>query len=170
MKGLSLEMVGIFAGAVDFIAQKGMPKAGHMYTDLVGAACLKTALYIGGVPETFQNLIMGDGILAVFVVDGHFLAVNRVTADWPLYGSLILLQIAGNNSPVSALDGMVLQLLGQIPVCGVIFAHKKCPGGVFVNAVDNAGTHYSVDSGKISLAVVHNGICQGSAGVPVLYL
>ena len=73
MKGLSLEMVGIFAGAVDFIAQKGMPKAGHMYTDLVGAACLKTALYIGGVPETFQNLIMGDGILAVFVVDGHFL-------------------------------------------------------------------------------------------------
>ena len=36
MKGLSLEMVGIFAGAVDFIAQKGMPKAGHMYTDLVG--------------------------------------------------------------------------------------------------------------------------------------
>lgn len=72
MKGLSLEMVGIFAGAVDFIAQKGMPKAGHMYTDLVGAACLKTALYIGGVPETFQNLIMGDGILAVFVVDGPF--------------------------------------------------------------------------------------------------
>jgi len=39
-----------------------------MYPDLVGAACLQYALYQGGITESFQYFIMGDGFFAMLAI------------------------------------------------------------------------------------------------------
>jgi len=52
--------------SVGVVIEKRMSYMLHMYPDLVGAACLQYALYQGGITESFQHFIVGDGFFAVF--------------------------------------------------------------------------------------------------------
>ena len=137
-----------------------------MYTDLMGTACLQAALYIGCISETFQHLIMGDCIFSIFVVDRHFFPVNGMTADrCPRSVPSSSFRLPATIARYRRLMECSFSCPGQISVCGVIFAYKKCSGGIFVDAVDNARTHNTIDSGKIIPAVVHDSIYQCSASM-----
>ena len=124
-----------------------MSKAGHMYTDLMGTTGFKAALDISRIPETFQNFIMGDSVFSIFVVDRHFFPVNWVTTDRAFYSTFIFLKITCHNSPVTPLDGMRFQLLGQITVSRVILAYKKSSCSVLINTVDDSRAHNTVNTG-----------------------
>ena len=62
---------------------------------------------------------------------------------------------------------MILQLLGKIAVCSVVFTYQKSTCGILVNAVDDSWPHNTVNAGQVPLAMVHNGIYQSSAGMSV---
>ena len=49
---------------------------------------------------------------------------------------------------------------------GVCFAYNQRAGRIHVNPVNNSGADFSVDSGELFSAVVHNGVDQGSRIVP----
>lgn len=51
--------------AIGVVVEQGMADMLHMHPDLMSAACFQHTLYQGDIPETFQDLIMGDGFLAV---------------------------------------------------------------------------------------------------------
>ena len=69
--------------AIPLIVEKRMTDIFHMYTDLVRAPRLQTALHQAHVAQAFQYGVMGDGSLALiaFREDGHLHTVTRVTAD-----------------------------------------------------------------------------------------
>ena len=110
---------------------------------------------------------MGDSVFSIFVVDRHFFPVNWVTANRAFHSTFIFLKITCYNSPVTPLDGMRFQLLGQITVSRVILAYKKSSCSVLINTVDDSRAHNAVNTGQIALTVVHNSIYQSSAGVAV---
>ena len=83
------------------------------------------------------------------------------------YSTFIFLKITCHNSPVTPLDSMRFQLLGQITVSRVILAYKKSSCSVLINTVDDSRTHNPVNTGQIALTVVHNSIYQSSAGVAI---
>ena len=107
MKRLSLQMIRILTGTVHFITQKWMTDTCHMHTNLMRSACFQTAFHISGIFETFQNFIMCDSILAVFIVDSHLFAVNRMAPDGTFDRPFVFFQYSCYDCPVSAPDRML---------------------------------------------------------------
>ena len=52
--------------SIGVVVEEGMPGVLHVYSYLVGTACLQDALYQGGIAESFQDLIMSDGFFSMF--------------------------------------------------------------------------------------------------------
>src|SRR5690348_11339043 len=52
--------------AIGFVVEEGMTDMLHVHPDLVGTAGFEDALYEGDIAEAFQDLIVGDGFLAMF--------------------------------------------------------------------------------------------------------
>ena len=117
-----------------------------MDPDLVGAACLQAALHMGisGIPG--QNGPVGNRLPAVFAVDGHFLPVHRVSADGGVHRAAVLPEAAHRHRLVGPGQTVVLELGGQGQVGPVVFGGDDKPGGVPVDAVDDAGAQLPVDS------------------------
>ena len=87
MKCLSAETAyGTPGRPVHSIPQKRMADTGHVDANLMGAACLQPALHMGVLPETVQNPVMGYCILAVLIIDAHFLALHRMAANGRVHG------------------------------------------------------------------------------------
>ena len=53
-----------------------------------------------------------------------------------------------NDCPVAAGNAVVFQLLCQAAVSPVVFADNQNSCGILVNAMDNARTQYTVNSGQ----------------------
>ena len=51
-------------------------------------------------------------------------------------------------------------------MCIVVFGGDDKPGGVLVNAVDDAGALFTADSGKTAAAVVKQSVDKRSVGMP----
>ena len=147
MQSLSLQVMGILAGAIDRISEQRMPDTRHMYANLVCAPGFQAAFDICGAVQPFQNLIMGDCFLAMLPVDGHFFTIGRMTPDWPLDSSDILFQIAAHHGPVTASNAVLFELGGNLLVRLIIFADKQRSRCVHVDSVYDAGAQDSVDAG-----------------------
>ena len=65
-------------------------------------------------PKTLQYLIMGHCLFAVFVIDGHFLTVHRMTADRRIDGAFVFFEVSIDDCPVSSRDRMNFQLFCKI--------------------------------------------------------
>ena len=98
--------------AIPLIVEKRMTDIFHMYTDLVRAPRLQTALHQAHVAQAFQHGVMGDGGLALiaFREDGHLHTVTRVTTDISLDTPLILLNDAPYQGTVFTFGCLVEEL------------------------------------------------------------
>ena len=71
--------------------------------------------------------VMGYGILAVLVVDAHFLALHRMAANGSVHSPLILRNNAMYNGLVPAGNGMFFELGGNGAVCHIILTCNDDP-------------------------------------------
>ena len=69
MKRLPLQLIGTSSAGIQRVAKQRMTNASHVHTDLVSAPGLQFKLHVCIPLKTFQNLVMGDGRLAVFLID-----------------------------------------------------------------------------------------------------
>ena len=92
MEGLA-DQVGNRAlpGSVKWISQKRMADGCHMYADLMSTACIQLEFAVGIVIEALENLIVGNGRLAVSFIDGHLLPVVGIPADRCIDGPAVIL-------------------------------------------------------------------------------
>ena len=119
----------------------------HMNTDLVCTTCFQTAFNISCLSKTLKYFIMCDCLFAVFMVDCHFFAVCRMTADRCIDSSFIFFEVSLHNRAITAFDAVFLELFGKVTVYDIIFADQKRTGGIFVNSVYNTWAKHSVNTG-----------------------
>lgn len=137
--------------------------------DLVGASGVEVAEDEGGDGGWVggEDAVVGDGGFACGRGDdGHFLAVDGVAADVGEDGVFFGFRDAEGDGEVEFFHGGSLgELADEGLVSGVGFGDDEAAGGVFVEAVDDAGSFDAADSGEFSVAVEEEGVDEGAIGV-----
>ncbi len=155
--------------AVDGVCDDGCALVVEVDADLVGAAGVEVAEDEGGAGGGVgvEDLVVGDGGFAAgWVDDGHFLAVDGVAADVGEDGVFGRGGDAAGDGEVEFFHGFALGELGDEGlVGGVGFGDDEAAGGVFVEAVDDAGAFDAADAGELALAVVEESVDEGAVGV-----
>ncbi len=102
---------------------------------------------------------VSDGGLARAGVDDiHALTVDRVASDL-VENALVSFDRGGFGDGEVVFSGETLGKLGDERLMGdIIFCDHNTPGGVFIEAVDDAGALDPADAGKLALAVVEEGV------------
>ncbi len=103
---------------------------------------------------------MGNGLFSVPNAGCHLLPVGRMSAYGKLHHPFFLAYHAVDDSPVSAHDGMFLQLSSYGEMGCIIFTDDYASCGIPVNAMNDSGTQNAVDPGKAVLTMVHERIHQ----------
>ena len=103
---------------------------------------------------------------AVFLRNGHALAVARVAADGRVHGAGILAEAAAHNALIGAAQRVILELIGELLVGKVVFCDDQKAARVHVDTVDDAGTLFTVDAGEAVAAVVQQGVDERAVLVP----
>ncbi len=115
-----------------------MPDVRHVRADLVGPSGFEHALYVGGITEPFDYLVVRDGGFADVGVcaDGHAQTVAGVAGYVPYDGAFpLLVKVAPYKGVVFPFGSLVEELLAQRGFGFRGFGYDEQPGGVFVDAV-----------------------------------
>lgn len=114
-----------------------------------------------------QGFVIGDsGLAARWIDDGHFLAVYRVATDVGKDGFTVGLRDAIGDGEVKFLHGGALGELGdKTLVRGVGFRDDEAAGGVFVEAVDDAGAFDSADAGQLAVTMVKERVDESAVRI-----
>ncbi len=160
--------VGVFF-SVDGVAEDGGAEVVEVDADLVGAAGVEVAEDEGGFGGGVcgADFVIGDGCFAAGrIYDGHFLAVDGVAADVGEDGSGGWVGYAIGDGEVEFLHGGAFgELGGEGLVSGIGFCDDEAAGGVFVEAVDDAGSFDAADAGELAFAVVEECVDEGAVVV-----
>ena len=92
---------------------------------------------------------MGHRFLGIALRHAHFLPIRRMPSDGCIDCAAVLPERTANDGFVSPGHGVILQLGRQNPVGKVVFCHRQKPGGVLVDAVDDARAKLPIDAGKL---------------------
>ena len=163
-----LTQFGLFA-AVDHVPQDRVAAVGHVDADLVRPARFQLTLDKRIAGKALQHAPVRHGAAAVFLRDGHFLAVGRVAADRRIDGAGIVLDIAADDTHIRPGQTVILQLRGKRGVREVVLGCDDEAGCVFVDAVDDAGPLFPTDAGQRIAAVCQQcvderAVCMTGAG------
>ena len=110
----------------------------HVGTYLMSTACLKNALHQGGIAETFQYLIMGNGSLAystVRIEHLHAKTVLGVAAYIAFDSSLVLNDISPYQSIIAAMGGLVEELFSKSRLGIWCLCHYQQSGSILVDTM-----------------------------------
>ena len=120
------------------VVEKRMADVLRVDANLMRAASFQTVFVQRDVTETFQNVPVRDGFLAVIAVgvDGHFAAVADAAPDIAFNGAVVLVEIAPNQGVVTTVDVMLEKLSGEDGLCGLVFCHQKQSCRVLVDTVN----------------------------------
>ena len=151
--------------AIGLIAQQSMACIRHMHPDLMRAPGFQPAFDQRRTGcEIFDHAGAGDGVAACVPQNRLALAVGFVArkargdfqdatgfkADTTQAAQARV--IAGWNpvhyGQIMAVDGVGFKLRGQPVMRTVGFGHHQQPGGIFINAVNNAGATLAADAGQ----------------------
>ena len=95
-----------------------------------------------------QHLPVGDGrFAAARVHNGHFQAVDRVTANIGEDGSFGLFRAALHHSQIDFARVALGKLGGEGEVGLVVLGHYNAAAGVLIQAVDDAGALHATNAG-----------------------
>ena len=118
----------------------------NMDTTLMCASGLQLTFNVGKTVKRLQYPVMRDGILSIWDIDRHQLAILGMTSnrcvDHSVFG-----QSSMHDCTVFARDGMHLELCRNPLVCTVIFTDNQRSGRILINAMYDSRTQYTVDSG-----------------------
>lgn len=132
--------------SVDIVTENRMSDTLHMHTNLMCASGLQLTLNVGKPVKRLQYPVMRDGILSIWNIDRHQLAILWMTSDrcvdHPVFG-----QSSMHDCTVFARDGMYLELCRNPLVGTVIFTNNQRSGRILINAMYDSGTQYTIDSG-----------------------
>ena len=145
---------------IDRIADERVTEVKHVNANLMSAPGVQRAEYQGAVSVFIveQRFIVCDGgFPAAGVDDGHFETIYRVATDIGEYGALRWGWEPLNDGQIDFLCVAFGKLCAQRVVRAVVFCHNNAAAGILVQAVNNAGTLYSANAGKIS-AMVKQGV------------
>lgn len=140
----------------------------HVDADLVGAPGVEVAEdergFVGRVGD--ENFVVGDGCLSSgWIEDRHFHAIDRVATDVGEDGSAFRQGAALNDGEVALVGGAVGELLNERTVGGVGLGDDQAAGGVFVEAVNDAGSFDTADPGELAFAMMEQGVDQSAIGI-----
>ncbi len=154
------------AHAVVEVADDGMAEEGGMDTNLVGAPGAEAELHQAVMADTFADFPVGDGGTTPFFDrhDGHSFAIDGVATDRLIDHTGFGFRCAVDEAEVFALGGFGLDLRLEVEHHLVSFGDDDRTGGVFVEAMDDAGAQDSSDTRKV-LAMVEQGVDEGAAVV-----
>jgi hypothetical protein len=126
-----------------------MAEVFHVDADLMGAAGVEGALEEGAdAGDLLGDAPGGAGGAAAAVQDGHLFAMDGVAADLVFDDAGALVgEVALNEGEVDFCDGAAGELAGEMGVGGVCDGYYEAAAGVFVEAVDDAGTLLAADAG-----------------------
>ena len=116
-----------FFGAIHRIPQNRMANMGHVYADLMGAACFQAAAHMGVAAEAFQYLPVGHSVAAAAVGHRHFFSICGVAADGGVHCARIVAEISGADGFIGARESVVGQLGGEEQVGRVVFGGNDEP-------------------------------------------
>ena len=103
--------------------------------------------------KALQYAPVRHGAAAIFLRDGHFLAVGRVAADRRIDGAGIVPDSAADDAHIRPGQTVILQLRGQRGVRKVVLGRDNEAGCVLVDAMDDAGALFPADAGQGVAAV-----------------
>ena len=97
---------------VSFIIEQYVADVFHVYTYLVRASGFEHTFHEGDIAQTFQYLVMGNGMFSLRRVAQyrHLHAVFGVPSDIAFDGSFVFIDDAPYQSVVFALGGLVVEL------------------------------------------------------------
>lgn len=131
------------------VTDQGMLKKSHMHPDLVRSPGIEAAFNQRRCfPKALEDGISGSGMFAASFDDRHLLAVAGVAADGTLNHAGLFRNPSPAECDIGAFDAAVLELTGKAFVGFVSFGNHHQAAGLFVNAVDDAGTPNAPDTGK----------------------
>ena len=121
--------------AIEFVANDGIAEGLHVDADLVGAAGVDAELYQGIEAKVFEDLVVGEGGLAV-AVDDHGAGFGGVFHDGHVDAAAGLREAALDEPLVELFDVAVFESLGEEFVGGFVLGEDDDAAGVAVEAVD----------------------------------
>jgi len=95
----------------------------------------------------------------------HSFTIDRVPADRLINRTQCSTQQTVNQGPIVPLNRMCLELPGKMLMCSVILGSDHDPGRVFVKPVNDPGSQFATNPGKV-LAMVEQSVHQGSVLMP----
>lgn len=155
--------------SVNRIAEDGGSFVMEVDADLVGAASVQVAKHQSGfcLGIGCENFVIGDrGFAAGRIYHGHFLSVHRVPPDVGENGILFRVGNAVSDRQVEFFHGGALGELGyQAFMRGICFRNHEAARGIFVEAVDDAGSRLAADLREFSPTMMQQCIDQGAIGI-----
>lgn len=145
---------------------------GHMHSDLVGTAGLKTAsdqrsggawIRFAGFPPAFKGRIMGHGRPALILLNHrHFLPILRTARNRPAQGPASWPKGAPGQGQVRPLNIMAGKKIRQTLMCGVRLGDRQNTGRILVDPMHDTGPLHTPDPRQCPLTVVQKRIHQRS--------
>ena len=132
-----------------------------MYAYLVRSAGLKSADNEGRTRVTLGDLPVCYRVACAVcrvAYNSHFFAVYRMSAYRCINSAGVLMHSTAQQRNIRAADCVFLDICGKRCVGCVVFGDNEQTGGIFVNAVDDSGTHDPADPGKAASAMRKKGI------------
>jgi len=151
--------------AVERVTNDGVAKSGEMHADLVRAAGVELNFEERGGIDAGEDAPVGAGFASVAENDaaagGHAGATLGVAGDGEVNGAAIFFQKALHESDVGFLDLALAKGFAESGVSGVIFGDEDDAGGVFIEAMHDAGAE-CITTLRESLAAAEEGVDQGA--------
>lgn len=146
--------------AVERIPDHRMAQMLEMHADLMGSSRVRMAFDEGFPFRGGENPILGEGLAAAFI-HGHFLAVNRMTADRGVNFSVRHAGDSLDKRQVGLADLAVCKLFRERAVGGIGFGDDEAAAGLLVEPVDDARSFFTSDDTQ-SGTVMEQGVDQGA--------
>lgn len=127
------------------IGEERVPDMSHVGTNLMGAARFEDTFDERDITKTFEDMPMGDGVLARLIVvgeervegiDRHDATVARRASETSIDGAGIGVEVAPDKSMILAFDRVVEKLFGEKDLGVFVFSDEEKAGSILIDAVD----------------------------------
>jgi hypothetical protein len=123
-----------FRTVIPLVVEERVAYPVEMYSDLMCASCLQTALHDCDISETLKYAVMRNGMLAMVSLGEYLEAhpVVRVSSDIACDCALVILQIAPYYSHITTLDRMYEELFRKVQLGLETEGDLMCPCRFYV--------------------------------------
>lgn len=142
----------------------------QVHADLVRASGLQTTFEQTGegpvwITELLDETIPRASILPASAQDCHAFAVERVATDRTFDDAFSRPRRAPDDGMISALDSVIGELLGEATHGALVFCRYEKSARILVEAVNDAWSRHSADTGERRTAMGDECVDEGSVRI-----